>query len=232
MRARDLSAAVPRWDCHVHTRYTDGVPDVEAAVCRAIACGLARVIFTEHSEPWQAKYAGWFPDYLRDIDDSRRRHAGEIEIIAGVEAPAVDFDGGLELTDEMARHADFVLGAAHRYPGMGDVKVSDLGAATAIDLEFRTLMALAVNPRVHAIAHLGATCAKYCGPFPADLARDVIRTATAHGVPIEINPEYHQPLAQFLRICIEENALVTLGSNAHTLEQIGTVHSAVAEALA
>jgi histidinol phosphatase-like PHP family hydrolase len=223
---------VPRWDCHVHTHYTDGEPSVDAAVLRAIECGLERIIFTEHTEPWQARYAGWFADYLADIRTSQRKYSGQIEIVAGVEAPAIDFDGGLELTDEMVGNAEFILGAAHRYPGMGHVKTGDLGVTAAIDLEFRTLMALAVNPRIHAIAHLGGTCATYCGAFPADLTREVIRTATAHGVPVEINPQYHRPLETFLRLCLEEDAFVTFGSNAHTLDQIGSVHDAVGRILA
>lgn len=145
-----------------------------------------------------------------------------------METPAVDFVGGLELTAEMEKNAEYILGAAHRYPGMGDIKMSDLDPATAIDLEFKTLMALAVNPRIDAIAHIGATCSKYCGAFPRDLTREVIRTATRHGISVEINPAYHEPLADFVRICIEEDALVTFGSNAHTPDQIGAVHEEIA----
>ncbi len=227
VRARDLVRPVPRWECHVHTRYTDGEPTIEAAVAQAISRGLEQIIFTEHTEPWHAHHAGWFAEYLADIRESQRRHTGELAIIVGVEAPAIDFEGGLELTAEMAEQADFILGAAHRYPGLGDRRVADLPPGEAIALEFRTLMALAVNPRIDAIAHIGATCAKYCGPFPSELTREVIRTATAHGVPVEINPAYHQPLAEFLRICVDEDALITFGSNAHSLGQIGLACDAV-----
>ncbi len=102
MRARALALGVPKWDCHVHTHYTDGTPGVEAAVARAIEIGLARIAFTEHTEPWQARADHWFPGYLEDIRASQRRHAGTIEVIAGLEAPATDFEGGLGITEDMA----------------------------------------------------------------------------------------------------------------------------------
>lgn len=231
IRARDLKTCIVKWDCHVHTHYTDGKPSVAEASVRAVELGLERIIFTEHTEPWQAKRADWFTQYLQDIALAQQQYASRLDIVAGLEAPATDFNGGLELSDEMTSQIDFLLGAAHRYPDLGARKVRELDLRTAIDMEFRTLMALAVDPRIDAIAHIGATCAKYCGPFPDELSREVIRTATANGISVEINPEYHD-VPRFLTMCIEEDAFVTLGSNAHTLDQIGTVHGAVAAALA
>jgi histidinol phosphatase-like PHP family hydrolase len=115
------------------------------------------------------------------------------------------------------------LGAAHRYPGIEGRKVSELGNNEAIDLEFRTLMGLATNPMIHSIAHMGGTCSKYCTPFPPHLMREVIQQAVKNNIAIEINPVYHRPLKNFIELCAEENANITLGSNAHGFNDIGMI---------
>lgn len=230
IKASELKTMViPAWECHIHTNYTDGTASVANCIESAIRKGIKRLVFTEHTEPWQAHEPDWFMKYVDDIKRERDKHQAQIEVIIGIEAPAITFEGELEMTPEMNQHAEFILGAAHRYPELGERRVQDLDPEEALDLEYKTLMALCKNPQVDAIAHIGATCSKYCGPFPLDLTRSVVQAATEAGKAIEINHGYHKPLGDYLNIFVEENAWVIPGSNAHDPEWIGNVYHALVE---
>ena len=222
-----LLSEFPIWEYHVHTQHTDGVNTVDEIVSSAIEKNIERIIFTEHTEPWQAKTTDWFGKYCEEIELAQQSFGHQIEIVIGIEAPAIDFNGSLEMTGEMAQHANFILGAAHRYPGMEGRKVSELSPSEALDLEYKTLLSLCGSKKVDAIAHIGATCMKYCGPFPLDMTHEIVREATKNGKAIEINHAYHKPLDDYLNICIEEDAFIIPGSNAHKKEDIGNVAYAI-----
>lgn len=149
--------------------------------------------------------------------------ANRIKAFIGIESSAVDFNGRLDATNEMLETAEFILGAAHRYPNLGNLKVQELKKNDAIELEYKTLLGLAMNQNIDGIAHVGATCKKYCTLFPLHLVREIISLASHQGIAIELNPIYNSPLIPFLEICAEEDALITLGSNAHGYGDIGLV---------
>jgi len=196
---------------------------VEQVFEKAIEFGLEAIAFTEHTESWHNSDPEWFSQYCKEIRECREIFKDKIKAYIGIEAPAISFEGELGATKEMFYEAEFILGAAHCYPGIEGRKVSDLGNNEAIDLEFRTLMGLAANPMINSIAHMGGTCSKYCTPFPTHLMREVIRQAVKNNIAIEINPVYHRPLKNFIEVCAEENASITLGSNAHGYYDIGMI---------
>lgn len=214
---------VPSLDFHIHTNYTDGKATVKQVFEKAIEFGLEAIAFTEHTEKWRHTNSAWFSSYYSDILENRKLAEGKIKAYVGIEAPAITFEGDLEITQEMIEKSEFIIGAAHRYPEMGNKKVSELTKTEAIDLEYRTLLCLTNNKQIDAIAHIGATCTKYCTPFPKDLERDVIKQAVKNNIAIEINPVYHKPMMDFIEVCAEENAYLTLGSNAHGFNDIGMI---------
>jgi len=213
----------PRYDFHIHTNYTDGKATIRQVFEKSIEFGLEAIAFTEHTESWHNSDSGWFSQYCKEIQECRENFKDKIKAYIGIEAPAISFEGELGATNEMFDIAEFILGAAHRYPGLEGRRVSELGNNEAIDLEFRTLMGLATNSMINSIAHMGGTCSKYCTPFPAHLMREVIQQAVKNNIAIEINPVYHRPLKNFIELCAEENASITLGSNAHGFNDIGMI---------
>ena len=214
---------VPAYDFHIHTNYTDGKATVREVIEKAIEFKLEAICFTEHTETWHHTDEKWFGKYFKEISKIRGEYSDKLQIFIGVEVPVVSFNGDLEVTSEMLEKVDFVLGAAHRYPEMEGRKVKELSATEAIDLEVRTLESCLQNPNVDAIAHIGATCSKYVVKFPEALTRQIIRKATKKGIAVEINPVYHKPLISFLEICAEENAMISLGSNAHGFNDVGYI---------
>ena len=118
--------------------------------------------------------------------------------------PVLDFNGSIDATNEMLETAEFILGAAHRYPGLGNLKVQELKNNDAIELEYKTLIGLTMNQDIDGIAHVGATCTKYCTMFPLHLVREIIAIASSQGIAIEINPIYNKPLISFLKSVLKK----------------------------
>ena len=210
----------PRWEHHVHSVFSDGSSTLAELVEYARTLGITRLIFTEHTEPELTDGVGWFDRYWLEANRLRQQEQGGMEILFGLEVPIIDFDGGLLLEDKMADKAEFILGAVHAYPGYGWT-MGTLPPKQAIELEFNGLMSLAENPRIDAIAHPGGVCHKHATPFPMTLFEEVVRKATSNGIAIELNPAYQQPIAPYLEICCRHRALISPGSNAHHLEEIG-----------
>ena len=217
------SKQVPLCDFHIHTNFTDGKASVKDVFEKAISIGLDAIAFTEHTEKWHHSDDEWFIRYYNEIDYNKNIFKDEIKAFIGIEAPAISFNGDIEATNEMITKADFILGAAHRYPSLGSRKVKELSVKEAVDMEYKTLMGLIQSKDVDAIAHIGATCSKYCGPFPKYLVREIICEAVKNHKIIEVNPVYHKPLKKFIELCAMENAKICLGSNAHGFNDIGLI---------
>ncbi|MEO5348219.1 MAG: PHP domain-containing protein [Magnetococcus sp. YQC-3] len=224
-------APVPKWEYHLHSQFSDGSATLATLIDRARHLGVTRLIFTEHTEPELVDGPGWFARYWQEAArlrqqerEERDRHRSTLtphmEVLFGLEVPITDFNGGLLMNRNMAEQAEFILGAVHAYPGYGWT-MGTLPAEQAIELEFKGLMALAENPLVDAIAHPGGVCHKHATPFPLSLFEEVVRKATSNSIAIELNPAYQNPLAPYLDICRRHNALISPGSNAHHLEEIG-----------
>lgn len=215
-----LTGPLPAWEYHAHTRHSDGAATMREMVDAAIQQGIRRLIFTEHTEPDLVGDEGWFRRYADELHALRSEFAGVIELVLGVEAPALDFAGTLLLTEEMAREAEFILAAVHAYPGEG-WNLSHLTLERAVEIEYRTLRGLMENPRLDAIAHPGGVCNQYVGPFPMALFEEIAALAAVRNVAMELNPAYQKPMGPYLEACRRQGALISPGSNAHHPHQIG-----------
>ena len=68
------------------------------------------------------------------------------------------------------------------------------------------------------------------GKFPSALMEDLIQEARQKDVAIEINSSYlGEDLAEFLRLCERIDPLVSVGSDAHRLHELGRCGGLVRE---
>ncbi|MBF0623843.1 MAG: hypothetical protein HQL82_03445 [Magnetococcales bacterium] len=220
LAADRLPDPLPAWEYHVHSRWSDGSADLATVVRVAVAMGLRRVVFTEHTEPGLTPGAGWFGTYAAEVRALAAAQAGVVDLRVGLEVPAMDYDGGLDLTAEMIEGTDFILGAVHALPERGCLGGRG-NPRDAIDREFRALMGLLDNPLVDALAHPGGVCQRYVAPFPMELFEAVVEKAAVRGVAIELNPAYQEPMQPYFDLCRRHGALISPGSNAHRPEEMG-----------
>ncbi|MBF0187142.1 MAG: PHP domain-containing protein [Magnetococcales bacterium] len=230
--ARTLSsgATVPSWEYHAHTTFSDGVDAPDLVIESAIDRGMQRLIITEHTELELTAGPDWFRSYMETMDWMQKRYADRLDLRAGLEVPIRDEEGNLLLPEpNMLEKSAFILGAVHVYPGFTWHDMPHLEPEMAIEIEFRGLMQLAEHPDVDAIAHPGGICHKHITPFPMTLFDEVVKKATAHGIAIELNPAYQEPLLPYLKVCQRHDALISPGSNAHNADDIGLAWEALTE---
>lgn len=229
--ARALPDAAFLTDLHLHTDFTDGRSSVAAMLDAAIAKDLRAVAFTEHVR----RGITWLDGFRAEVRKQRAERPG-LRVLVGIEAKALDMFGSLDADPEAIAAADLVLGAFHNYPNElgGFVAARELDHATAARREYEASWALLENPEVDVLAHPGALTRKTFGSFPPEYARQLVRKARRQGRAIELNGEYAdaQVLAQTLAWCREEDAWVTLGSNAHHVDEVGRIGAMVREAYA
>ncbi|MBF0632812.1 MAG: hypothetical protein HQL89_17770 [Magnetococcales bacterium] len=212
---------IPAMENHAHSHYSDGSSPLAQVVLTALEQGLTQLIMTEHTEPQLTQGNGWFGDYMREGREIRGMIRGRnLNLVLGLEVPITDFSGGLLWDEAMKGQVECVLGAVHAYPGHG-WNLTGLSPEEAIDLEYRGLLALLDNPLIDAIAHPGGVCQRYVTPFPDELFEDVVRRAVEREIAVELNPAYLSPMAPYLDLCRRHGAMISPGSNAHALREIG-----------
>ncbi len=211
---------IPDYDFHMHTTWTDGEDTVQAMHVRAIQAGLKGVLFSEHARRTSGEWFGRFAAEIRALPKTK------CIALVGVESKIDDFSGALDLAPEVFREADLVMASVHRFPGEeGIVKgTKDYTPEKAVDLEYRLSMAALDNPDVDILGHVfGMTYRRFGFHAPEDKFREIIGKAARTGVAIEINPHYHVDPWSILRWCQEAGAPVSLGSNAHSVTDVGKI---------
>jgi histidinol phosphatase-like PHP family hydrolase len=185
-------------DYHVHCNYNDHSASdltIQNVVKRGEEAGLETLAITEHVR----RSSDWIPKYLRELEELKTR----IEIIPGFEAKILR-DGSIDCP---AEYQDRFFLIASFHTTYGDKGIWTNALKTAIK-----------NPSVDVIGHIA--------PEPTftlsseeigELADLVIENDKI----VELNVKYHRPPQDWLRIFEQKGVKFHLGSDAHSLPEIG-----------
>lgn len=231
-------------DCHLHTRYSGhGTGTVEEMCCAAEQAGLETIAFTEHLRlPFEVDPHGDFSMtleqetlYRDEVFRARESHP-DLVIVYGCEA---DWrPGAASYLEDLMSGYDFKLGSVHMLADgycFDDPAVKDGWKTRGADTIWNAYLDLWLDA---ASSDIGFTSmahpdlAKKFGIFPSfDLEaryREAARVAVAHGVAMEVSTAgLRKPVGEFypsrdyLRICVEEGASFTIGSDAHSPHETG-----------
>jgi putative hydrolase len=217
-RYRDLRPAAINVDYQVHTVQTDGEATVVEILRRARQKGIAGIAFTEHVR----RSTTWFPDFV-ELVRSASHAFPEIAIYVGCETKAMDQHGALDAGDEVLDASDLVLGSVHRFPDKhgGDKDTAVLSPDEFAELEFRLALGMIEYAPIHVLAHPGGMYQRRYGAFPEKYFRELMVASLDRKTAIEINSSYLVDLHAFIRLCEEVNPYVSIGSDAHRLEELG-----------
>ena len=222
MHAGDLTVdSLPAVDLHMHTDWTDGADTAAAMHRAAIDAGLRYVLFSEHA---RRSSTDWFPQFAAIVRDLPKEtcHA-----MVGAEVKVTDFHGDIDLAPEIHRECEMVMASVHRFPGESGQIKGTTGSYTpdeAVNIEYRLSCAAIENPAVTILGHpFGMSLSRFKTRPPEALFRDLIRRCAAAGVGFEINSRYHADPSELFGWCREENAVISLGSNAHATGEVGAI---------
>lgn len=246
-------------DCHVHTFYSKhATGTVDEAVRSALAKDVSIITFTDHApfhvDSLNRLLESELNQYLDDIERARATYRGQIKILRGLE---LDFmPGAIEDTVRMlARYdLDFAIGSIHYIPmANGDqIKVWDLvrlNDPAVLDRYFSSLAELMGCGLFDAVGHADALMRgvpesvvhRYMEPLLPAFARYKIafelnasglrKTTLNPSIGREVHGIWSYPSVSMIPLLIDAGAAFTIGSDAHTPEDIGAGVREVVDAL-
>jgi putative hydrolase len=190
-------------DYHVHCNYNDhSATDltIKNVIARAEKIGLRVIALAEHVR----RTSDWVPRYLDEIRaETVAASSNKLKLIPGFEAKILR-DGSIDCCEEYSRDY-FIVASFHSI--FGDKRIWIEALKTAIQ-----------NPDVDVIGHLA--------PEPTfDLNDDELSNLASlifsNRKIIELNAKYHRPPPRWLLKFKEHKVRFHLGSDAHSLEEIG-----------
>ena len=194
-------------DYHVHCNYNDHSASdltIKNIIAQAEKIGLRVIALTEHVR----RTSDWVPRYLDEIRaETAAASSNKLKVIPGFEAKILR-DGSIDCCEGYSRE-HFIVASFHSTFGDKSVWIEALKSAIQ-------------NPDVDVIGHLA--------PEPTfDLNEEELSELASlifsnHKI-IELNAKYHRPPPRWLLKFKEKNVSFHLGSDAHSLQEIGNFSS-------
>jgi putative hydrolase len=191
-------------DYHIHCNYNDHSASdltIKNVIARAEKIGLTVIALTEHVR----RTSDWVPSYLGEIitETAAAASNNKLKVIPGFEAKILK-DGSIDCCEQYSKD-HFIVASFHSV--FGDKRIWIEALKSAIQ-----------NPDVDVIGHLA--------PEPTfDLndweLSDLASLISSNLKIIELNAKYHRPPPKWLLKFKEQNVRFHLGSDAHSLQEIG-----------
>ena len=224
-------------DYHTHTIFSHGKGSIRDNVEAARAKGLKQIAICDHG-PGHRLY-GVDKEALfqmRNIIDELKGQYDDIDILLGVEANVMDYDGGIDVDDDILGIIDILLLGFHY-----GIIPRDWDSM----LKFFILNPLSkILPpiRKDMIGWNTGAIIKAMDRYPIDLITHpgskarldierLARAACARGVALEINSSHSQLSIENIKIALEEEVEFYINSDAHHPSEVGEVDIGIARAL-
>ena len=190
-------------DWHVHTNYTDGKNTVFEYCEQAERNGLGLIAFTEHVRR-NLDYN--FDDFLADIYAAKDKF--DLDVLAGCEAKVLDGEGTLDVSDDVLKECEIVLGAFHRFEPVEK------------DAYLMALKSMLSNPDVDIWAHPTLFAKKNKFALSANDIHSILDLSLEYNVLIEKNMKYNVPDKKFIKVASNIGCKFVNGSDAHRLNEL------------
>ena len=212
---------IPRVDLHVHTNWTDGQHSVFEMHEEACRKSLSHIFFSEHS---RKESGNWFLEFGKQVDSLSKSRC---EAIKGTEVKILNFEGELDMNENFYRESDLVMASVHRFPGETSKDFRNkktLKKDEVIKIEFELMIAALNNPKVDILGHpFGMTLNRF-GYEPNDNLFDelIIQCGKKNKI-FEVNYRYHKNPKILIDKCLKNKTQISLGSNAHSKEELAKI---------
>ncbi len=207
-------------DLHTHTNWADGLHPIEAMAEAARARGYRYIAVCDHS-PLIEEANGLDPVRLAaqaaEIERLNRRYS-DFTILRSQEVD-IRADGELDTPDEALRKLDLVIASIHIPYGQDTETVT------------RRLIRAIEHPLVDIIGHPTGRLLKERDLYTPDVD-ELLRTAARTGTVLEINagPDRRDLSAEWARRAREHGVSLVIGSDAHSVQQLGWMQFGLATA--
>jgi len=209
-----------RGDLHAHTKATDGHHTLQEMAEAARGQGFEYLAITEHSRRLTVAHGldvHGLRKQMEEIDRLNQKLSG-ITLLKGIEVDILE-DGSLDLPDEVLGECDLVVGAVHSKFHLSRAKQTT-----------RILKAMD-HPHFTILAHPSGRLLGSREAYDVDMLR-IIRAARARGCFLELNahPERLDLLDIHCQMARDEEVLVAISSDAHSIQDFGNLLYGVGQA--
>lgn len=220
-------------DYHTHTVYSHGKGSIEENVLVARSKGIKTIGICDHG-PGHAFYGVKRENFkvMREEIDALNEKYDDIEILLGVEANFIDFQGHIDIREEELKYLDYIAAGYH----FGIIpnsfananllyiasKTQNISETTREKLRHKTTdsMIKAINAYdIKFITHPGAK-------LPVDVVR-LNRACYERGTYLEVNRKHGHLSNDELLLLRDEKTRLIVGSDAHSPEKVGEVSECV-----
>ena len=217
-QASSLLKELPKIDSHIHTNWTDGKDSIGEIYEKAQQLMLERIVFTEHTSRTSESWFNKFADHVNKLATTNTK------VHLGSEVRIFNLDGEIEILDSVNSICEIILASVHRFPDANGnaIEFSDMSAGNVLNLEFSLMKSAIKNSQADIIAHpFGMSLERFnLHPTP-DMWIELVELSKKHGVALEINSKYHKNFDFILGLFIQENALISIGSDVHEVDRVG-----------
>lgn len=216
-RFRSISRDYLYTDKHIHSSWSDGDSDIHSIVEKARAIGLKHIAITDHIR----SSSTYFDNYFDEI--KRIGLELNMNILAGFEAKVENLFGDVDFSSNVVNRAEIKIASVHRFPIGGKLYEPQIFTKEICqEIEFEITIAAIKNRKFDVLGHAGAMSLKVYNDFRVDYFEDIILKCKENDIAFELNSCHHLPVLDgLLDLLYKYDALVSFGSDAHKLDDIG-----------
>jgi putative hydrolase len=205
---------IAKFDFHIHTRYSDGACSHLEIAEAAQARGLEAIAYTDHGPQLSVGVPTEKLDQmLRDI--SLARSDADFPVFASIEANIINENGDLDLDRNFIKRLDFLTAGIHVIESPGCVDTPHAYLA-------RARKAIEKN-KIGVLSHPFFFNSDLILELTHQEIEDFVDLAASRGVAMEISAKYKAPGDSFLRLCVKKGVKLSIGSDAHRLQEVGRI---------
>ncbi|MFA5858916.1 MAG: DNA polymerase/3'-5' exonuclease PolX [Elusimicrobiota bacterium] len=198
-------------DFHVHSVYSDGKNSVMDIALEAVKLGYKWVVITDHSKSLRIANGLLVKDIerkLKEIDKTNEKIGDKIRVFSGTEVDILS-DGTLDYPDDVLKQFEFVIAAIHTGFQQSEEQITT-----------RILGAMG-NKYVNSISHPTGRLLGQRLAYNVDMEKLMV-SAKSTGTWLELNANpYRLDINDIFCMRAKELGVrVTIGSDAHSLEQL------------
>lgn len=224
--SNNIMDEIPLVDFHIHTNWTDGLHSVREMYDAACQLSLECILFSEHA---RKSSISWFESFASEVCALPKKPC---RALVGVETRVIDFNGNIEIDNDIISLCDLVIGSVHRFPGKERVPLSfeEVSQNEALEIEFKLTENLLNNPYIQILGHpMGMCYSRYGITTPDSRMFQLIEKAKIKGIAFEVNSKYSANPLKYVKMCRDIGALISLGSDAHSKEEVGEIMNVLRE---
>lgn len=224
-------------DYHTHTIYSHGKGTIRENVESAIKKGLKEIAICDHG-PRHVGFGVKRENFqkMRNEIDALNKEYKDINILMGVEANIIGYDGEIDVDDEIISILDILLVGFHF--GSLPKFFSDAYKMFAVNFLGRYFDGIGEKAKrlntqavINAINRYDIDLITHPGAKVDIDTRELAKAAAKRGTALEINASHGFLTVEYLKIAMEEDVKFMINSDAHTPGNIGNVEKGIKRAL-